>query len=144
MKLRQINCRNFPVESIPFQPAPPSEGEFYGQLILSVPSSASDMPISLYLQNCERAVNHTGWMIRLLGSAIAQFKKHRCGRTALALFGHLGEEYCELGQYEKAKQLSTQALAASRRSKWIIIFSRKNNKYQENINNSDNIHFNHE
>ena len=140
MKLRQINCRNFPVEPIPFQPAPRTEGEFYGQLILSVSSSTGDMPISLYLQTGEPYRLDD----RLLGSAVAQFKKHRCGRTALALFGHLGEEYCELGQYEKAKQLFTQALVEPRKSKWSIIFSRKKDKYRENINNSNNIYFNHE
>ncbi|XP_055342747.1 trafficking protein particle complex subunit 11-like [Paramacrobiotus metropolitanus] len=123
MKLRQQTCLSFPPPQIPFQPAPPVDGEFYGQLILSVPSSSGDMPVSIYLQNCERAVNHTSWMIHLLGSAVSQFKKHRCARTALMLFSRIGDEYCDIGLYDKAQVLYSQGLNEYRKSKWSVIFS---------------------
>ena len=64
-------------------------------------------------------------MIHLLSNAVAQFKKHRCNRTALALYARLGDEYCELGSYDKAKQLYSQAMAEYRKTKWSIIFSGK-------------------
>lgn len=125
MKLRQRYCANFPPSQIAFQPAAPTEGEFYGQLMLSVPSNSGDMPIAVCLQNCERIVNHTGWMIHLLSNAIAQFKKHRCNKTALMLFSRIGDEYCDVGLYEKAHMLFSQGLKEYRRSKWSVIFSRK-------------------
>lgn len=125
MKARQKNCLNFPIQALPFVPSAPVDGEFYGQLILNVPAAASDIPIALYLQNCERAVNHTAWMVHLLKSAITQFKRHRCLRTALMLFNRLGDEYCDIGAYEKAQSLFAQGLAEYRKSKWSVVFSRK-------------------
>ena len=125
MKLRQKNCLQFPPQQLSFVPTAPVDGEFYGQLILSVPSNASDVPIAVYLQNCERTVNHTGWMIYLLNMAIAQFRKFRCNRTALMLFNRVGDEYSEIGAYEKAQALFSQGLAEYRKSKWSVIFSGK-------------------
>ncbi|OQV19551.1 Trafficking protein particle complex subunit 11 [Hypsibius exemplaris] len=123
MKLRQKNCLQFPPQQLSFVPTPPVDGEFYGQLILSVPSNSTEVPIAVYLQNCERAVNHTGWMIYLLNTAIAHFRKHRCNRTALMLFNRIGDEYSVIGAYDKAQALFSQGLAEYRKSKWSVIFS---------------------
>lgn len=62
----------------------------------------SDQQMIAIVQQCEKSVNHSELFIRLLGTAMAQFKIYKCLRFRKKLAIDMAEEYLKIGDSGKA------------------------------------------
>lgn len=63
-------------------------------------------------------VDHSGLVVPLLSSAVAQFKKYRCPRMKRHLMVQIAEEYYSSSDYDKALSILTHVLWDYRAERW--------------------------
>uniref|UniRef100_A0A182Y7W1 Trafficking protein particle complex subunit 11 n=1 Tax=Anopheles stephensi TaxID=30069 RepID=A0A182Y7W1_ANOST len=83
----------------------------------------SEQQIICLVQENEKAYNHSGEIIGLLGKAMAQFKVYRCLRFRKKLAIDMAEEYLKSGDHSKALTLYSLMLTDYRVDKWYTIFT---------------------
>ncbi|XP_053673204.1 trafficking protein particle complex subunit 11 [Anopheles nili] len=83
----------------------------------------SEQQIICLVQENEKAYNHSGEIITLLGKAMAQFKVYRCLRFRKKLAIDMAEEYLKSGDHSKALTLYSLMLTDYRVDKWYTIFT---------------------
>ncbi|XP_050073443.1 trafficking protein particle complex subunit 11 [Anopheles maculipalpis] len=83
----------------------------------------SEQQIICLVQENEKAYNHSGEIIALLGKAMAQFKVYRCLRFRKKLAIDMAEEYLKSGDHSKALTLYSLMLTDYRVDKWYTIFT---------------------
>ncbi|XP_049298496.1 trafficking protein particle complex subunit 11 [Anopheles funestus] len=83
----------------------------------------SEQQIICLVQDNEKAYNHSGEIISLLGKAMAQFKVYRCLRFRKKLAIDMAEEYLKSGDHSKALTLYSLMLTDYRVDKWYTIFT---------------------
>lgn len=62
----------------------------------------NDQQMIAIVKQCEKSVNHSELYIRLLGTAMAQFKIYKCLRFRKKLAIDMAEEYLKIGDSSKA------------------------------------------
>lgn len=64
--------------------------------------SFDDQQMIAIVKQCEKSVNHSEQFIKLLGTAMAQFKIYKCLRFRKKLAIDMAEEYLKIGDSSKA------------------------------------------
>lgn len=64
--------------------------------------TVNDQQTIAIVQECEKTVNHSELLIKLLGQAMAQFKIYKCLRFRKKLAIDMAEEYLKMGDAPKA------------------------------------------
>lgn len=79
--------------------------EYYGVRGSSgTAESFNDSQMIAIVQQCEKSVSHSEIFIKLLGTAMAQFKTYKCLRFRKKLAIDMAEEYLKIG--DSAKELT--------------------------------------
>ncbi|XP_061421126.1 trafficking protein particle complex subunit 11 [Lethenteron reissneri] len=89
-----------------------------GQQSIDPPDAAREREGILALQLREKKVDHSGLIIPLLSSAVAQFKKYKCPRMKSYLMVQMGEEYYCARDYKKSLTLLSYVLWEYRSERW--------------------------
>lgn len=101
--------------------------EFYGQRPWHARALGKGEPVDAHtedqgiqaLQYREKTqVDHSGLVVPLLSSAVAQFKKYRCPRMKRHLMVQIAEEYYASSEYDKALSILTHVLWDYRSERW--------------------------
>lgn len=101
--------------------------EFYGQRPWqakaqgrgdAVDPQTEDLGVQALQYREKTEVDHSGLVVPLLSSAVAQFKKYRCPRMKRHLMVQIAEEYYSSTDYDKALSILTHVLWDYRSERW--------------------------